>query len=141
MGALRWLPTWTALLGLLLCAPAVAGGQDLIRGEVRPIAETSVHLAVDSPQPLGQLSDSSGAAFYRLAGWAADLQSTSGTGIRQIVAYLDGPAGRGRLLGWARYGLPRPDVASALNNPAASASGFELLWRVVDVPLQVVVVR
>jgi hypothetical protein len=121
--------------------PRFAHAQDLIRGNVRPLAETSLQLVVDSRQPLGQLSDSLRGPFYRISGWAADVQATSGTGVQQLVVFLDGPSDRGRLLGWARYGLPRPDVATALNNPGASASGFELVWPVADMPLQIEPVR
>jgi hypothetical protein len=115
-------------------APATA--QDLIHDPVRPVAETSLQVVLDSPQPLRQLNDNALGSYYRLTGWAADVTGPGSTGVRQVVAFADGPSGRGRLLGWARYGLPRPDVATALNNPAVTACGFELLWRVADLPLQ-----
>jgi hypothetical protein len=118
-----------------------ARAQDVIRGEVRPLADTTVQVALDSVQPLRQFSDNGSGDFYRLVGWAADVQAGTPPGVRQIVAFLDGPSGRGRLLGWARYGLPRPDVGSAFNNPAVAPSGFELVWRVADLPLQTQPVR
>ena len=128
---------WVVAAATLTSPPRPALAQDIIRGDIKPLAESSVQLVVDSQQPLGQLIDSAARPFYRLTGWAADVQSSSGTGVRQLVAFLNGPSGRGQLLGWARYGLPRPDVATALNNPAATASGFELVWQVADMPLQV----
>jgi len=136
----RHLVCCLVLVALASLAPP-ARAQDVIRGQVRPLADTTVQVALDSVQPLRQLSDSGSGDFYRLAGWAADVQAATPPGVRQIVAYLDGPAGRGRLLGWARYGLPRPDVGSAFNNPAVAPSGFELVWRVADLPLQTEPVR
>lgn len=132
---------WGLAIGLWLLGGSVGTAQDLIGSGVRPIAETTVQLVVDSPQPLSQRSDAAGGPFYQLVGWAADVRATRGTGVRQIVAYLNGPAGRGQLLGWARTGLPRADVGTALNNPATNASGFDLRWRVADLPIQAEIVR
>ena len=105
------------------------------------MGETSLQVVLDTPQPLRQLNDNALGSYYRLTGWAADVAGSGSTGVRQVVAFADGPSGRGRLLGWARYGLARPDVATALNNPAATACGFELLWRAADQPLQSDAVR
>ncbi len=128
------------LAGLALLAtagwPPAARAQDLIRGTVTPLEQSSVQIVVDSPQPLDQITDSPDSTSYRLRGWAVDLHALGGTGVRQIVAYLDGPSASGRLLGWARYGLPRPDVAQAFNAPALAPSGFELSWPVEAIPLQ-----
>jgi hypothetical protein len=122
---------------LLAALPPAAWGQDVIRGEVIPLDQSSVQIAVDSRQPLGQVGDATSGPSYRLRGWAVDRQATGGPGIRQIVAYLDGPSGRGRLLGWARYGLARPDVATVFNDPARTPCGFELTWPVENMPLQI----
>jgi hypothetical protein len=124
-----------------LVEPAPIWAQDLIRGPAQPLVDSSVQLVVDSRQPVGQTGSGPDGAVYRVTGWATDVREPNGTGIAQILAYLDGPSSRGRLLGWARQGLPRPDVAIALNNPAAARSGFELAWRVADMPLQVEPVR
>jgi hypothetical protein len=129
------------LLTLVAVLGAPSTAQDLIHEPVRPLSETSLQVVLDTPQPLRQLNDNALGSYYRLTGWAADVAGTGSTGVRQVVAFADGPSGRGRLLGWARYGLPRPDVATALNNPAAMACGFELLWRVADQPLQSDAVR
>ncbi len=129
-----------ALLALAAAA-APAGAQDLIHGDVQPLASTTIQVVIDTAQPLRQLSDSGSGPYYRLSGWAADVRATTPPGVRQIVAYLDGPSGRGHLLGWARYGLPRPDVGSALNDPAATPCGFELVWHAADLPLQTEPVR
>ena len=126
-----------ALVALALAlTPRTSHAQDLIRGAVIPLDQSSVQLAVDSRQPLGQVGVPDTGPSYRLRGWAVDLGVLGGPGIRQIVAYLDGPSDRGRLLGWARYGLPRPDVGTAFNDPALSRCGFELTWPVADLPLQ-----
>ncbi len=122
-------------------APGGARAQDLVRGTVKPLDESSVRLVVDSRQPLGQIGDAARGPSYQIAGWAADLGAGGGTGVRQIVVFLNGPSGSGRLLGWARYGLPRPDVATALNAPELARSGFELTWSVADMPLQAEPVR
>ena len=119
---------------LLASATGAVRAQDVIHGDVRPIAQTSVRLVVDSPQPIGQLNDAAIGATYRLTGWVADLRARSGTGVRQLVVFLNGPSGEGRLLGWARSGLPRPDVGIVYNNPdlAASASGGRPRWEVAN---------
>ncbi|HZR99181.1 MAG TPA: hypothetical protein VFE37_10765 [Chloroflexota bacterium] len=131
-----------ALAALALALVSRTGqAQDLIHGPVTPLDQSSVQLAVDSRQPLGQVGTADGSPGYRLRGWAADLQALDGPGIRQIVAYLDGPSDRGRLLGWASYGLPRPDVGTVFNDPALARCGFELTWPVADLPLQTEPVR
>jgi len=117
-------------------APAAGQAQDVIRGPVIPLDQSSVQLVVDSRQPLGQVGAGEAGPSYRLRGWAVDLRALDGPGIRQIIAYLDGPSNRGRLLGWARYGLPRPDVGTVFNDPSLARSGFELSWPVADLPLQ-----
>jgi hypothetical protein len=136
-----------AAIRLLAIACAVglradpADAQDIIRGNVRPIADSGVQLVVDSRQPLGQVGDAQRDPAYRISGWAADLRGREGPGVRQRVAFLNGPSGSGRLLGWARLGLPRPDVATVFNAPALTPAGFELAWRVADMPIQVELIR
>ena len=133
-------------LTLLLGASAAVGpravrAQDLVRGTVKPLAESTVQVVVDTRQPLGQIGDPTRGPSYRIAGWAADLAVQDGPGVRQIVVFLNGPSGAGRLLGWARTGLARPDVAAALNAPALERSGFEFTWAVADLPLQAEPIR
>jgi hypothetical protein len=133
------------LVALLGCAialtPRAGQAQDLIRGPVTPLDQSSVQMAVDSRLPLGQVGDPDAGPSYRLRGWAVDLAALDGPGIRQMVAYLDAPADRGRLLGWARYGLPRPDVGTVFNDPALTRCGFELTWPADALPLQFEPVR
>jgi hypothetical protein len=136
----------TVGIGLLLAlgvvwAPRDAAAQDIVRGTVKPLAESSVQVVVDTRQPLGQIGDSTRGPTYRITGWAADLGVPDNPGVRQMVVFLNGPSGSGRLLGWARIGLPRPDVATALNAPAVGRAGFEFIWAVADMPLQTEPVR
>jgi hypothetical protein len=125
---------------LLLALPGPVRAQDLVHAAVRPIAESTVQIVVDNRQPVGQQTDATRGAYYRIAGWAADIRAGSGA-IRQILVYLGGPSERGRLLGWARPGAARPDVAQALGNPGALNSGFELRWPVAETPLQTEAVK
>ena len=133
-----WVWAVVCVVGL---GAAPAGAQDIIRGNVRPLADSGVQLVIDSRQPLGQIGDSQREPAYHISGWAADLRGRDGPGVRQIVGFLNGPSGSGRLLGWARLGLPRPDVAIAFNAPALTPAGFELAWRVADMPIQVEPIR
>ncbi|HEY7063720.1 MAG TPA: hypothetical protein VII06_19735 [Chloroflexota bacterium] len=121
--------------------PPPARAQDLIHAPATPLDQSTVQLVVDSRQPLGQIGDPDAGPSYRLRGWAIDQRATGSPGIRQIVAYLDGPSDRGRLLGWARYGMPRPDVGTVFNNPTLAPCGFDLTWPVSELPLQVGPVR
>jgi hypothetical protein len=131
-----------ALVGLAIAlAPRAGQAQDLIHEPAVPLDQSSVQLVVDSRQPLGQVGTLDDGPSYRLRGWAVDRQASGGPGIRQIVAYLDGPADRGRLLGWARYGLSRPDVGTVFNDPALARCGFELTWPAAELPLQTEPVR
>ncbi|MHB1441232.1 MAG: N-acetylmuramoyl-L-alanine amidase [Candidatus Humimicrobiaceae bacterium] len=75
---------------------------------------------IDSPS-----ENSSVGGSFEISGWAADKNSSSGTGINMVHIY-DGPAnGAQNMLGVANYGLARPDVASALGNGNLTNSGFK----------------
>ena len=65
-----------------------------------------------------------------LSGWTVDPRAASGTGIEEVRVFVDGEDGSGKVVGAARTGLPRPDVASTLRRPTAGNSGFSL-----DTPL------
>ncbi|MBA7659158.1 hypothetical protein ES703_67131 [subsurface metagenome] len=64
---------------------------------------------------------------YTVAGWALDLNSTSGTGIDSVKVYLDGAMASGTLLGDATF-TSRPDVAAYFGNSELTNSGFKLTW-------------
>ncbi|MHB1347083.1 MAG: glucosaminidase domain-containing protein, partial [Candidatus Humimicrobiaceae bacterium] len=62
---------------------------------------------------------------FEISGWAADKNSSLGTGINMVHIY-DGPAnGAQNMIGVANYGIARPDVASALGNSNVTNCGFK----------------
>jgi Bacterial Ig domain len=73
--------------------------------------------------PVGHLDLPADGALVRgsvqIAGWAADRAAQGSTGVDRVLIYLDGI-----LLGPARLGQPRPDVAEAIGTETLSASGF-----------------
>jgi len=83
--------------------------------------EGPVVLRVDSP-----LGNPTVTGPLLVSGWAADPRIPSGTGIDRVEVYLDGPPNQGRSLGTATYGISRPDVAQALQNPRFTDTGFRL---------------
>ncbi len=78
-----------------------------------------VQFNVDSPANGATISTPT-----NVQGWAVDQASPSNPGIAGVQLFLDGPQGQGRELGPVEYGLPRPDVAQSLGNPAWANSGF-----------------
>lgn len=64
----------------------------------------------------------------RISGWAADFNVTDSTGIDKVEIYLNGPKGFGKLLGEAKYGLERQDVADAFGNPNYLNSGYSFIY-------------
>src|SRR5205823_12835297 len=60
-----------------------------------------------------------------VVGWAVDLDAASGTGVERVLVFLDGDQSQGTALGPAQYGIERPDVVAALQNPRFLNSGFE----------------
>jgi hypothetical protein len=84
-------------------------------------------MAVDSPAP-----NSSVHPGFIVAGWAADLGSTSGSGIDTVHVWAAPNPGSGApavFVGAASVGLNRPDVAAAFGTSLVSASGFGLVTR------------
>ncbi|HET7092412.1 MAG TPA: hypothetical protein VFI22_03015, partial [Thermomicrobiales bacterium] len=65
-------------------------------------------LSIDTPR-----NGATGAAQFTIAGWAIDLGAASGTGIDAIDAYADPGTAQQTLLGHARLGVARADVAAA----------------------------
>jgi hypothetical protein len=66
---------------------------------------------------------------FLVAGWAADLARTSGTGVDAVNVYAYPEAGGNPIfLGTAQYGAwPRPDVGQYYKDSAMNGSGFLLL--------------
>jgi hypothetical protein len=84
----------------------------------RPIVD------VDTPGN-GAVQPTSG---FVIAGWAADLGATSGTGVDEVVAWAFPTNGAAPILaGIASYGGPRPDVAAALGNANFTNTGYGLI--------------
>ncbi|HLH21932.1 MAG TPA: hypothetical protein VK066_05390 [Chloroflexota bacterium] len=106
---------------LALSAVLLAGAWPRVAAAA-PAGGDTVQVVVDTPA-----AGSHVAGPVLLQGWAADPASASGTGVRDVAVYADGPAdGGGAYLGEARYGLPRADVARALGAGRFAASGFAL---------------
>src|SRR5204862_3463575 len=117
----------TALLISLLGSIPLPGVWSLVGADVpsafaAPQADASSTLVVlDTPR-----GGNSGSQLY-VAGWAADPNSSSGTGVDRVDVYLDGDQSSGTLLGRATYGLSRPDVAAHLGGGRFALSGYALL--------------
>ncbi len=103
--------------------PAAPTGPAAPSAPAAPVVPETARLSLDSV-PAG--SEVSGAVLVQ--GWAVDPGATGGTGIAAVQVYLDAPMGEGAALGPVQYGLPRPDVAAALGNPAFAASGWQFTW-------------
>jgi len=64
---------------------------------------------------------------FVIAGWAADMGATSGTGIDNVIAWaFPSNGGAAILAGVATYGGARPDVAAALGNAKYTNTGYGL---------------
>jgi N-acetylmuramoyl-L-alanine amidase len=87
---------------------------------INAVGPKLILINIDTPA-----ADSSVGGSFEISGWAADKNSSSGTGINMVHIY-DGPAnGAQNMLGVANYGIARPDVASALGNGNLANSGFK----------------
>jgi len=89
-----------------------------------PSADCDVRGIVESPAegatvPAGPLT---------ITGWAADINSTEGTGIDEVRVSLDADPDQGGVPVSATYGIDRPDIAELLGDPRFTASGFTLAW-------------
>src|SRR4051794_34513196 len=82
-------------------------------------AQAPVQIVVDTPTD-GSVTGPD----LTLSGWAMGLAG-DGLGVDSIVVFADGAGeDRGRFLGTARYGLPRPDVAAARGDTRATNLGY-----------------
>jgi hypothetical protein len=105
-----------------------AGDRAIARQDVRFILApkgsgyTGIQMVIDTPR-----SESSGDQPFLLAGWAADLDAVSGTGINTLHAWAYPLAGGPPVfLGATQYGGPRPDVA-AIHGDRFRDSGFGVM--------------
>src|SRR5436305_5939500 len=98
-----WRPALALLLGLLAGFAA---------GTAVGWAQTPVQVVVDGPA-----DGSTTGPELTVWGWAS-AGAGSASGVDAVAMYADGQDDdRGRFLGAASYGLPRPDVAAALGAP------------------------
>jgi hypothetical protein len=82
-------------------------------------------VVIDTPSRLGTAQVTAGEPFL-LAGWAADLDAWTGTGVSAVHVWAyPARGGSPRWIGRADYGGNRPDVAALLGN-RFTASGYGL---------------
>ncbi len=114
--SLRFLIALTAIMAFSFPAlPALGQGA----------TSTTTMISIDAPTEGSTITNG---VQIDIGGWAADTVGP-GTGVDMVRVYLDGRMDAdGKLLGNANYGGNRPDVATALGNPAFQNSGFDLLW-------------
>jgi len=115
-----------ALIGLLMLSmpgPAVAQ-QALSNATWSPgpnaVGDNTYAGGVDAPGNGAALSLN---RFATLSGWFVDKSAQGWTGADDLQVF-SGTMDSGTLLGHGTLGLPRSDVASALNNPYWSAAGW-----------------
>ncbi len=111
--ALGWL--LARLLGLVVLLGASTGWP------ATAWAQAPVQVSLDAPTDGSQTGPE-----LTVRGWAY-ASSQPAPGVDAVAVYLDGEVdSRGRFLGTATYGLPRPDVAVAVGDPRLDAVGYEL---------------
>ncbi len=119
----RWLITLGAILVLAL--PAVPALAQSTTSQTTGQTTGRAQISIDTPTDGQTIRNGN---QINVGGWAVDLTGPS-TGVDEVRIYLDGQMDSGgTLLGSAKYGGSRPDVAQALGNPAFTGSGFDFLW-------------
>ncbi|HLH24359.1 MAG TPA: hypothetical protein VK066_17695 [Chloroflexota bacterium] len=108
-------PRWRLARLIALLALLAAG--------LRPApaaAQAPVQVVLDAPADSSTIG-----AEVTVRGWAS--AASDAAGVDAVAVYVDGEGDdRGRFLGTASYGLPRPDVATALGDPRLENVGYEL---------------
>jgi hypothetical protein len=91
--------------------------------------EQQVPVTVGGPLPLMSVdtpaSNATVASTFVVAGWAAEVNAATGTGVDMIHIWATSPTGTATFLGTAAYGFDRPDVGAWLG-PPYTPSGFAL---------------
>ncbi|HZU04899.1 MAG TPA: fibronectin type III domain-containing protein [Chloroflexota bacterium] len=87
-------------------------------------AECDVRGVVESPSE-GQTLP---AGSVTIAGWAADINATEGTGISEVRIALDADPEQGGVPVAVPYGIERQDIADLLGDERFKPSGFALAW-------------
>jgi hypothetical protein len=107
------------------------GSSSTTSAQMAPMAGTQsgsgITLNIDSP---AAGIDTANGQRVLIGGWAGATGSNTASGITSVEVYLDG----GSLLGAARLGIARPDVASVTGNPGWATSGFNFEWTPRFVP-------
>ena len=94
---------------------------------------STIKVSIDSPS---EGIDVQNGRRVIIGGWAADTAGMTGnTGVDVVKVYLDGPMDSGQLLGNAKYGAARNDVAGILVNNVYTNSGFDYQWTPQNVGL------
>jgi hypothetical protein len=97
------------------------------------LSTSTIKVSVDSP---ADGVDVQNGRKVNVGGWAADTSGHSGTtGVDIVRIYLDGPMDSGQMLGQAKYGGARNDVAGILGNNVYTNSGFDYAWTPQNVGL------
>lgn len=135
-----WVPTVPCLIETTLAAGFLRaallhlydGHRAVIRAEKGPRTATRMltddfYIAIDTPQPQHRLTGPT-----LISGWAVS-QMRPQEGIERILVYLDRLDDASSLLGEARYGRQRPDLAQHFGEEYAAA-GFEFLWDAQQAP-------
>lgn len=99
---------------------AVSGSWNAQRVAVQ-MAPVTPYMFIDAPTP----SQTIGTVFT-VAGWAAEVNGVSGTGVDVVHVWATSSTGAATFLGQASYGLSRPDVGAFLGS-RYTASGFTLM--------------
>jgi hypothetical protein len=125
-------PPVTQPMGATQAAPATAAqpasaqatsAQPVAQAPIPPAQGGSAQIMLDVDAPTIGASIANGQGFF-VGGWAI----ASGASITSVEVYLDSSQGTGTPIGFARLGGARPDVASALGQPAAATSGYNFNW-------------
>lgn len=114
--------------------PTTPGAFDVSHNGLHDAFAASLAMAPYAPNVVAPIEQPRAGAFVSgivtLSGFAVDLASPAGAGIRMIHIYLDGPYTSGTVIGSAACNLDRPDVA-AQYGPRFAPSGWELAWNTI----------
>lgn len=108
---------WIVLSGVWL-APAGRPSQNSF-----PQVDAATIVRIEEPKVDDQVW-----GVVKISGWAADPEAPSGTGVKGVSIWLNGPPDEGEWLGDALYGVTRTDVGSRLQASRFAPSGFYFEW-------------
>jgi hypothetical protein len=125
MPSFRWLTLPFAVATLLAARPAAAqqlpaGAGAWSPGPAATGDQKSLTGVIDRPGS----GTTSTAGTLQVAGWSVDLTAQGWSGIDDVEIFSGAMENGGRPLAHAQIAQARPDVATALNNPYWTASGW-----------------